>query len=669
MGLRRSVRRIIVRSLLLGVPVIGMIAAVMLPRFLKLDTYRPAIQEQLQQATGRRVTLGYLQARLLPPGLLAESMTAFEMDPPHRPVVTADRVRLRLRFLPLLKGKIIVHTIALDRPRVILYADRLSAPRAVHPLRSGTGPHTPPHVLIHQGRVELDGPQFGQTERWAVDNVEARVEGARRVVTVSARPSFLGSRARLTATLDPSAAKPARADIRNASLDAFFSILGSTQAARWRGATLSASAEALWPVLQGIDVRISRMTLPPVPGAFVDGSLFISTATVRSHLDFHGLTSSMTVTARWRPRGKGWELKAQADRYSPEITRALQSDYWINAIDGPGTMAFTAVQAGSHPLQFSLVGSSFTFTGTRMQVPAWSATETGRLFEVRVNAQTPEADGHVEVLYSRRAAEPFGTVSVSLSSITVGDVIYVLGGRPATPIGVEPWLIKEGWYESPVTPQGSLDIRRGSLELEHFVVETNGWIELNRTPPQARFQGHLKGLKLKPVVESFGVTPSPITGLADGRFDLRFDADPLWMKSLNGRVEVSAANGFLRAGKLMYRVAGLLNLTNLIKPAERTKTSADGIPFRVATATATFTDGVLDTRDLKVRTENMTIAAKGQINLPAKTIDAGIEFQFMRFVKDALAAIPLVKRIVTPDSGLVRVPVSLKGPLEDPEIQ
>jgi uncharacterized protein involved in outer membrane biogenesis len=71
---RHSAKRITLSTILLGALVFGIIAAVMLPRFIKLDTYRPQIEVQLREATGRRVTLGALRANLLPPSITAEKI-------------------------------------------------------------------------------------------------------------------------------------------------------------------------------------------------------------------------------------------------------------------------------------------------------------------------------------------------------------------------------------------------------------------------------------------------------------------------------------------------------------------------------------------------------------------------------------------------------------------
>ena len=85
------------------------------------------------------------------------------------------------------------------------------------------------------------------------------------------------------------------------------------------------------------------------------------------------------------------------------------------------------------------------------------------------------------------------------------------------------------------------------------------------------------------------------------------------------------------------------------------------MPYQSASGDATFSNGVLETRQLKIRTQNMDVFANGEVDFPQQTIDARLKLEFMSSMKDSLHAIPLVKRVVSLDTGFLQVPLRLRG--------
>jgi len=665
---RLSWRRIVAYSFRWGVPVLALIAIIMLPRFIKLDTYRPEIQEQLRQASGRRVVLGDIQAHLLPPSILAERIVVLEQIPPYRPILSAERVRLRLRLWPLLHGAIQIHTAVIEQPRLILYTDRLLYVPADKPSPSGTPRRPSLRVLIHDGRIELGGSLYGQKIRWSIDHVEAKVEGAERRIELSAKPSFLGPTARLHATFSPGADRPVLAELMKADLDPVLSVFGSTQAAVLRGLILDAHAEAQWPIMKRIDLHIDRMTVPAIPGAIVQGALQISNTSVRGKINFEGLTSSMTLTGQLIARGKKWKSTLRLEHYSPEITHLLWSNRWIDALEGPGSVQISMSRQGSGPCQISIAGSGYTFSGTRFEIPYWTYVANGAQYDVHVEAETPDRQGHVKVHWGKISSQSSGQVEVAMSSITVGDVFDVFALHPSTPVGIESWTIREGHYQGTAHPNSRIEFSQAAFTFDHLGLETTGSLDISTTPATVRIEGQAVQVDLSTVLESLGAHPAPVVGAAQTAFQLQFSAEARRLDTLNGRIDIHSEDGFIRAGKLFYKVAGYLNLKNLLKPSQRSKDAEAGIPYQSASGIITLTNGVLKTQQLKILTKNMNIFAKGEIDLPRRTIDARLELQLMGFLKDGLRSIPVVKRAFTPDTGMLQIPLRLHGKLDNPDI-
>ncbi len=106
------------RSLLAAVVLAGLlvVAAVVIPRFVDADRWRPEVEEQLTHVLGRRVVLGPLSLSLgWGVGLRAESL---EVGPPidpaagPGPTAGAHDVRLRVAIRPLFSGDVDVRSIS-----------------------------------------------------------------------------------------------------------------------------------------------------------------------------------------------------------------------------------------------------------------------------------------------------------------------------------------------------------------------------------------------------------------------------------------------------------------------------------------------------------------------------------------------------------------------------
>jgi len=100
-------------------------AAFALPLLLDVNRYRPAIASALQDATGRAVTLGPIHFALLPAPSLAVDSLAVADSPryPGREALRARSLSIRLGLLDLLRGRITLETIILNRPSVTLIRD------------------------------------------------------------------------------------------------------------------------------------------------------------------------------------------------------------------------------------------------------------------------------------------------------------------------------------------------------------------------------------------------------------------------------------------------------------------------------------------------------------------------------------------------------------------
>lgn len=110
-------------GILIGVAV-AVITVILVVVFFRFDVnhYRTQIQTEMEQRLGRKVVLGNLKLKLLPPRLRVANLTIYE-DPDfggRTPFLKADTVDLSVKLLPLLSKKVEVETMDLQRANVEL---------------------------------------------------------------------------------------------------------------------------------------------------------------------------------------------------------------------------------------------------------------------------------------------------------------------------------------------------------------------------------------------------------------------------------------------------------------------------------------------------------------------------------------------------------------------
>jgi AsmA protein len=109
----------------LGLFVVVLLILLALPYFLNVDRYRDTIADAIAKATGRKVVVGAIHARLFP----GVGVTVGELhigNPPDFPVgdlVSADEIRVNVALGPLLHRVIHVDSVDLVRPKLTLLSD------------------------------------------------------------------------------------------------------------------------------------------------------------------------------------------------------------------------------------------------------------------------------------------------------------------------------------------------------------------------------------------------------------------------------------------------------------------------------------------------------------------------------------------------------------------
>src|SRR5579871_3127826 len=112
-------------KIVIGIVVVFVLIALLLPYFLNVDRYRQQITDALTKQTGRNVSLGSIRARILPGiGVTLEALhVGNPRGFPAGDLVSADEIRVNVALAPLLHGVVHVNSVDLVRPKLTVLSD------------------------------------------------------------------------------------------------------------------------------------------------------------------------------------------------------------------------------------------------------------------------------------------------------------------------------------------------------------------------------------------------------------------------------------------------------------------------------------------------------------------------------------------------------------------
>jgi uncharacterized protein involved in outer membrane biogenesis len=110
---------------LAAVVILPLAAALIVPHVVDMNRYRKQVEAQLEKRLGRKVSMANMDLSLLPPSFRAENVVIAEDRHFNTgtPFATADKLKVNVRFWPLLRGRVEMKSLELDRPRIELVKD------------------------------------------------------------------------------------------------------------------------------------------------------------------------------------------------------------------------------------------------------------------------------------------------------------------------------------------------------------------------------------------------------------------------------------------------------------------------------------------------------------------------------------------------------------------
>jgi len=181
---------IVIGSLL----VLAIVALLVAPAFIPVETYKAELLKQVEKATGRKARIeGDFAISLLPRAEFTAGKFSLANAPGGKAptLVSLDRLNVRIGILPLLSGTVVIDSFVLDRPVINLEVDRQgranwafaaagAAPAAGAGAGKSAGGGAVPLSGLQLGDVRLVGGRIGYSDArsgaaYAVDDINMSV--------------------------------------------------------------------------------------------------------------------------------------------------------------------------------------------------------------------------------------------------------------------------------------------------------------------------------------------------------------------------------------------------------------------------------------------------------------------------------------------------------------
>jgi len=137
--------------------------------------------------------------------------------------------------------------------------------------------------------------------------------------------------------------------------------------------------------------------------------------------------------------------------------------------------------------------------------------------------------------------------------------------------------------------------------------------------------------------------------------------------TLEGGIDLSLGNGYVRQGTVLPKILKILNLPNVLRG--KVSFEKTGFPFEGVSSTLTIEEGRFSTKDFLLRSPIMNATAAGKYDLKRDFLDGIVAVSPFGVYSDLLKGIPLFGKIFSGDrKGFATAMFSMHGPLAKPEV-
>ena len=599
------------KKLLIGLGVLIVViiaAAIIVPFFIPVDTYKAKVVALVKDETGRDLNINGKVSFSLLPSLALEANDVSLSNPPGAAspnMLQLKTLAVKLRLLPLLHGAVAVDQFKLTQPVIDLEVDKAGTPNWVFkPAAKPAAPAAPAPQTASGGGV----PQISLGD----------------VSIVDGQASYLDQR---------TGEKRVLSDINmQLSLPDFAGPFNAKGSATWNGEKVTITAAVAKPgALQSGGSSPLEVALQSAPIKFdfkgnatgatlakLEGGADLSVPSVRGLAKWAGIA--------FNPPGTGFgplSISGKVDIANSK-TAFTNATLSLDAIKGTG-----AITIDTHGARPALSGR---LDVDKLDVNPYLAPEGGAAPPTSGNAApAPAAPGAAPAAKSSGWSDapldlaPLKSADADFD-FSANSILYRKIALGKSALGLH---LKNGRFEADLT-QMALYQGKGTGKV---VVDGSG------ATPAVAMDFDLSGVAIQPLL-SAAANFSHLTGSGNLALDVsghgKSERDII--SSLDGKGNLNLANGKIEGVNL------IAFMKNVASAATGGQGGGNETSFGSLTGTYTITNGILHNNDLKLTSPEIPMSGAGTVDLPQRRVDYKL----------------------TPSvAGLVAVPVDITGPWDD----
>ncbi len=331
--------------------------------------------------------------------------------------------------------------------------------------------------------------------------------------------------------------------------------------------------------------------------------------------------------------------------------------------EGPTRVTFEKGELTIVPVTLRDEGSAMTVGGTvgkemdlkiRGTAPAALAT----ILSPEIRHASGVLDVDLTIRGSQQLPRYRGHVRTQDNSVTL----------KAHPEPIEDLQGKVQFKETAVETDG-LKARWGGGTIEAKIqgtLEEGGWgwqVQFNLEDARVERVFVIEGDETKPLA----------TGPLQVSADLTAKGGEDVLATLGGDVRMKSISGVIHRSFALEKALKLINLSFLFGSGPQGK----GLPYDEIGGTFNLENGIAKTKDWKLNSPVLRVAAVGQLDLPQETIDGNLAVQPLKLTDSVLSAIgnaPIIKQVgigtllFGEKKSIMIVTYRVKGPITDPEV-
>lgn len=604
----------------IGIGVGGLILVLVLVlAFMDWNWFKHPIERVASAKSGRTVTIaGDLNVHIWSwtPTVVINGLTLGNPPwEPNRPMAKIERLEVRLKLLPLLKGDVILPRVALLRPDVYLHQDKSGRANWTFENQAPTNaPASKPtklpairDLLIEDGKLQIademrklkvDGSIQAHEQKSQADPTPFRIQGNG---TINDQPFELKVAGGPLVNLDPDHPYPYDLDITAGDI------------------TVASKGRVLKPFdLSGMEADVSLSGKDLAEGYYLTQLALPNTAPfdLRAHIARNGMRFAVTdISGKVGESDLHGKLDVDASRKRPSMTGELISDR-LRMKDLAASLG-AKTPKGGNSLDAKTEQAAAAKQARTQAEKAAPPDPNARLF--------PDAHLQVDRVRAMDADVHFRAKSIEAGSVPFKQVAF---------------RIK--------LDNGVLALDPFAFELPQGRLSGDAKIDARQAVPKVHIDVRIKDIQLDQLKGKAPDAQAPLGGVMQARMVLNGTGDSLHkvMSDANGMFTLILPNGEVRSA--FAELTGI----NVSKGLGLLLTKADDkAPIRCGVAQFNIKDGLMSAQNITFDTENVVIKGKGDINLGPESLNLEIKGdpKHIRFTR-------------------LRSPIEVKGHLMKPSV-